>query len=505
MSWQALLTEARDSYTIVVVLGAVIAAAVLKSLASEDHKRHQILGALAIFHVLLVPVAAVLRSGGGEAYQAVRLVCLWFGSVAFVTQGGAVLFVGVLGSIKLRPPRLVEDLVVAGAAALVMLWVASSVGVHMSGLVATSAVLSAVVGLALQDTLGSLIGGVTLQFDNSIVVGDWVKIGGLTGRVTEIRWRYTAIETRDWETIVIPNNKLIKEQLLVLGRRSGEPEKWRRWISFNVDYRYSPTDVIAKIDEVLQAAPIDQVAQVPAPHALFMGFDDSYARYAARYWLTDLARDDPTDSIVRTRIYFALQRANIPFSIPAQAIFVTETSQERSQAKLLRFDAERMEALRAISLFRDLPEDDLRKLADSLVRAPFSAGETMTRQGAEAHWLYVLTKGEASVNVKTGDASREVGRIKACNFFGEMSLMTGTPRVATVVALTDVECWRLDRDAFREILQRRPQIAEKIAGVLAARQFSLDEARTEIQQTDGLDDAKSDMLQRIRRLFRLGG
>ncbi|MDP1635796.1 MAG: cyclic nucleotide-binding domain-containing protein, partial [Gallionellaceae bacterium] len=60
------------------------------------------------------------------------------------------------------------------------------------------------------------------------------------------------------------------------------------------------------------------------------------------------------------------------------------------------------------------------------------------------------------------------------NFFGEMGMMTGAPRSATVVARTDVECYRLDKEAFKEIMLARPSIAEEVANVLVVRRAQLD-------------------------------
>src|SRR5512138_2481812 len=69
---------------------------------------------------------------------------------------------------------------------------------------------------------------------------------------------------------------------------------------------------------------------------------------------------------------------------------------------------------------------------------PFARGEAMTRQGAEAHWLYMLIAGEGAVRVSKDGVEREVARLHAGSFFGEMSLLTGARRTATVVAVTDV-------------------------------------------------------------------
>jgi CRP-like cAMP-binding protein len=108
-------------------------------------------------------------------------------------------------------------------------------------------------------------------------------------------------------------------------------------------------------------------------------------------------------------------------------------------------------------------------------------GEVMTRQGAEAHWLYILTKGSAEVLLSMPDGlEKRVSILKAGDFFGETSLLTGEPRNATLKALEDVECYRLDRDAFQDILRNRPEIAQHLSELMARRRVELDAARQEL-------------------------
>jgi CRP-like cAMP-binding protein len=348
--------------------------------------------------------------------------------------------------------------------------------------------------------------GLALQMDRSIRVGDWIKVEDVSGKVTEIRWRSTSVETRNWETIVIPNSTLVRNHFLVLGRRRGKPVQWRRWVWFNVDFRFPPSEVIGAVNDAIQAAPIEDVAAEPKPHTVLMDLFESYGRYAVRYWLTDLACDDPADSVIRTRVYFALKRVGIPLSLPAHTIFMTEDSSARQAEKSGEEVERRLHALSRVDFFDHLSDIDRARLGAGLRYAPFSRGEVMTKQGAEAHWLYLVQKGEASVRVRgeTG-LEREVARLRAGNFFGEMSLMTGAPRAATVVALTDVECYRLDKSVFQEVIRERPELAEKVAEILAQRTVGLEEARDDLdaEARRQLAAAKSDLLGSIRRFFGL--
>jgi small-conductance mechanosensitive channel/CRP-like cAMP-binding protein len=505
-----ILQEALDARSLYLAGALVITIALLRALKSEGRKSVRGMVLVYLSHLVLLPVTAALRAGKSSFLPECEFLLLFLGAVSGIQIGSAIAF-DVLGPmIRIRAPRILRD-IVGGFASAVAVFVVLSHFTDTSKLFATSALVTAVIGFSLQDTLGNIMGGISLQLDNTVAIGDWIKIGdpltGSNGRVVDIRWRYTAIETRNWETIIVPNSVLMKGQVTILGRRTDKPLQWRRWVWFNVDYRFAPTQVISIAEQAVRAAPIANVSSDPAPNAVCMDFADSYARYALRYWLTDLAPDDPTDSVVRQRIYFALKRAGITIAIPAVANFATIDDTTRRKAKAEHEHEHRLEALRKVDLFNHLAEEDRVHLADRLVPAPFARNETLTKQGAEAHWLYMITAGEVSVRVTVdGGLEREVARLRDGSFFGEMSLMTGAPRSATVVALTDVECYKLDSHAFREIIQRKPELAEEVAAILAKRRVELEAVK------EGLNDdtkrrrmasAKSDLLDSIRAFFGL--
>src|SRR5256712_9246269 len=236
-------------------------------------------------------------------------------------------------------------------------------GVQLSGIIATSAVVTVVLGLSLQATLGNVLGGIALQLDDSIHVGDWLQLPtGQQGKVKAIRWRHTVVETRNWDTVIVPNASLLNENILILGEREDQPTQHRMWVYFNVDFRYSPEEVINVVEDALQSTPIPNVAAFPPPNCICFDFSrqggESYAYYAVRYWLTDLAADDPTSSAVRVRIYVALKRAGIPLAVPGQALWVSVDDPEHRERKLQRELENRVAALEQIEMFkRLLPED----------------------------------------------------------------------------------------------------------------------------------------------------
>ena len=175
----------------------------------------------------------------------------------------------------------------------------------------------------------------------------------------------------------------------------------------NVDPHAAPTTVIATIEGALRGEPIPGVDSEPAPDCVLVDFGDSWARYAVRYWLTDILRTDRTDSAVRTRLWFALKREGVVLSIPAHSVLLTSEDEEHRQR--LRADdmARKRTALTRVSILSPLTEEERLDLAGHLLHAPFAAGELILVQGTAVHHLYILTKGEAEVNVSVeGGPSR---------------------------------------------------------------------------------------------------
>lgn len=419
-----------------------------------------------LMHALQFISAAAILHEAGLIGAGIAVIRLW----------GLLVFRIVLPRMRIAPPRIAEDIfVIIGYIAwgLVRLRYA---GLDLGSIVATSAMITAVVAFSMQDTLGNILGGLALQLDNSIEIGDWIKVDDISGRVVDIRWRSTLVETRNWETVVFPNSQLMKNKFLVLGRRIDQPVQWRRWVWFNVGLDISPTRVISIVEEAIQQTSIANVAKDPLPNCVLMDMDNKgYARYAMRYWLTDLTPDDPTDASIRWHIMTALQRVGIKLAMEERSIHLTKENEKHDEVVRNREVLLRMKTLRRVELFAQMTDDELRALAERLRYALFAKGDIISRQGSIAHWLYIIISGEAEVYLETAEGGkRAISNLEKGSFFGEMGMMTGAPRSASVVALTDVECYRLDKEAFREIMLARPGIAEEVTQVLVARRTQLD-------------------------------
>jgi len=428
--------------------------------------------------VLAQLAAGVLHGGGLEAGAATLYnVAFLISGVALIRLSGMLIFRALLPLGGIATPRIAEDLLIILAYFVWIIARLRATGLDPSSILASTAVMTAVLAFAMQDTLGNILGGIAIQMDSSIQLGDWIRVDDVVGRVVDIRWRSTSIETRDWETVVVPNSALMKGRFTVLGRRLGEPMQWRRHVRFAIDLSVPPTRVIPAVEQAVRESEIAHAARTPEPNCVLLNFEDGYGLYDLRYWLTDLRYDDGTDSAVRIHIFTALQRAGWRLAIREYGLHLTEQTEEHRRAVQEREIEHRLTALKPVDLFAQLTSEEMRTIAERLTYSPFAEGEIITRQGNVAHWLYILTAGEADIVIdKAGSERRFINTLGTGSFFGEAGLLTGAPRSATVVARTNVECYRLDKTSFESVLKSRPEIAEHLSHIMASRQGALQAA-----------------------------
>jgi hypothetical protein len=230
----------------------------------------------------------------------------------------------------------------------------------------------------------------------------------------------------------------MKGKFAVLGRRLGEPLQWRRHVLFNVDLASPPTRVIPAIEQAIREAEIAHLARHPQPSCMLLNFEHGYGSYDLRYWLTDLSADDPTDSQVRVHIFAALQRAGMRIAIEEMGIRLTEQTERRRREVFEREIERRLAALKKVSLLAGLTPDELRTVAERLTYSPFAQGEIITRQGNVAHWLYILTAGDADIVIDGDSGTRRfINTLGAGSFFGEAGLLTGagTPNASNAALI----------------------------------------------------------------------
>ncbi len=459
--------------------------------------------------LLLVDVTMLPHGADGSGpflWDLLRFAAELCFALAWIEIGSALLFKLLLPSAGINTPPILFDALAGFVYLAMLLLLLAANGVNLSGIVATSAVLTGIIGFSMQDTLGNLVGGISLQAERTITVGDWVRVGTIEGVVREARWRQTSIETREANVVVIPNTMLAKSIVTVLGRRHGHSRLLLANVSFAVDARIAPASVLDAVSRAVSTADIPDVAS-PRPYCLLSSFEHGTATYSLYFWTSNVSRLPRITSDMRHRAFVALQRAGIELSAVEQTIQL-RSSARANRGELAADELERrIASIESVTLFDVLTDGERQDLARLLKMAPFRDGESISEQGEVADYLYILTSGRARVTVtsRNGPAS-VVATLGAGDVFGEMGMMTGQLRTATVRAITDVMCYRLDKASFGSILERRPEVAEAIARLLVERKQELDGVVRGLDEADTSAEPghrQGELLQRIRKFFLL--
>lgn len=375
---------------------------------------------------------------------------------------------------------------------LLMLRVAN---VDLSSLVVSSAIISAVVGLSLQDTLGNLAAGLALQAQRPFEIGDWIQVDGHQhiGEVTEINWRATKMITLDRVEVTVPNGTMAKNSIL---NYSKPTRVVRRNIYVMVPYHIPPRRVHEVILQTLASTP--DILSDPAPSVITNKFtENGLIEYWVRIFTTAFDRRDIVDGRARDRIWYALERAKLDYPYPTSKIQLQKLEKLENQ---LNRDSEIEHIsryLNEVHFLKSLNKMEMRKLASHIHKRVYSPGETIIKEGDRGAEFFIVCKGDVMVTVR----EQEVSRMRAGSFFGEMSLLTGEPRSASVTAIGEVELLVVDHELFREILKSNPSLCQEMSKILAKRQMELEQLKEIWEQEAELEDRSTQILAKIREFF----
>jgi len=362
-----------------------------------------------------------------------------------------------------RAPAIVQDTLViaAGLGTGLVLFHVSSFN-FLTG----SAIVAAVVGFALQDTLGNAFAGIALQIERPFRVGHWIVVGDWVGVVTEVTWRATRIRTKAGNVVSIPNSVMANQAIT---NYSEPTAPTRLQLEVGADYGVPPNDVR---DALLSAArTANFVLASPAPDVILADFGASAIVYRVRFWVQDFSRDDTAKDAVRTRVYYEFRRRGIEIPWPIQIQY--ERHEASPDSPRNRERATR--AIAAVPVLARLPDDAHAALAASAREVLFADGEVIVREQTPGASMFVVLSGRVAITI--GAERKEVATTEAGGYFGEMSLLTGEPRTATVVARGDCALLELQADAFRSYIQAKPEVIDELALAAAHRRKELDDAR----------------------------
>lgn len=386
---------------------------------------------------------------------------------------------------NVNAPVLLREIVSIFLFLILIAWAASFIfDTKVTAFLAGGTVLAAVLGLALQETLGNLFAGIALHLEDSFEVGDVIRSGEHIGVVEAVRWRGTRLRTFTNNIVIVPNSLLARAHLEVFPRTNLNA----RVLQIGIDYNVPPALALSVLTQA--ASNVEGVANVVPAFARVGGFGDSSVVYEIKYHMNDYSQRDRIDADIRKAVWYALRRNGIPIPFPIR----THVRYEPPAARLQPQSVEIAERLAQIDILSPLPQDALEAIAAATRVHTFAKGETILRHGTAGNSMFVVHDG--GVSVRVSDA--EIARLGDGDVFGEMALLTGENRAADVVALTDVVVIEIAKEALQPVLRDHPELAAAISAKVMERRDSLDSLRAASNEEE-----QQTVLSRIRAWFSL--
>ena len=393
--------------------------------------------------------------------------------------------------VSVRYPSIVQDAIVIAGFIIIAVILAPN------ELLTPSAVGALVVGLALQDTLGNLFSGLALQIEKPILVGNWVKVGETEGIVREVTWRATKIRTKAGHLCVVPNTVIARDTIINYSHPS---PVIRREVTIGFGYEAPPNKVKQCVIDTL--ADVPDVLRKPAPTLILEKYNDFSVDYRIRFWIKDFSRCERILDGFTSLLYYTMKREGLTIPFPIQNLYLHQ-EQDNKDLDNLKLRNKKFFVDR-VDLFADLEEEDRAKIAECLEAVTFAKAEAIIRQGDSGASMFFIRKGEVKVQLENRGEARELARLGPGDYFGEMALLTGESRTATVRAIDDTETFELRKGPFSEVLLSNTAIASTIAETVSNRKAVRDSSLSQFADvTDEPQAVQASMLRRIQTFFSL--
>jgi small-conductance mechanosensitive channel/CRP-like cAMP-binding protein len=392
--------------------------------------------------------------------------------------------------------------VVGGIIFLIVLLLVLSYGYHaetqLKGLLAGSGVVAIIVGFAGQNLFAGIIGGISIQINRPYKVGDWLQVGERFAEVREINWRSTRLCTNDDIYLDIPNNEMVSHQIVNLHYPT---EIHAMRIRVGIDYNVPPNRIKDALGRAAQSA--KNVVPDPPVKVFLVDFADHAVIYEIKYYMGNHSRINETNDSVRTNVWYELKRQGITIPFPIRTLRV----ERKMPGPIQEEYQEARGILRSEALFECLSDEQIESLVQQSQVSHFGRGERVIREGAEGDSMFVLLSGTAEVSISKNGTSISVATLKAPDCFGEMSLLTGEHRTATVRAQTDCQVMEIGKPVMAELLRASPDCLERLSELLAKRKMEteglLKEAVSHGQTARKEREYSATFLHRLRTFFEL--
>jgi potassium-dependent mechanosensitive channel len=333
---------------------------------------------------------------------------------------------------------------------------------QITGLLATSGILAMIIGLAVQLNISNIFSGIALNLERPFRVGDWVQIKEYPeGQVIDMTWRSTRIKTRNNILLCVPNS-LAAESTVLNFSQPNSP--YRLNVKVFIDASHSPERVRKILLDACYTS--EGILTEPAPAVLFPEINEGIACYLIACSLSDYSKRPVINHALWLKIWINLNQAGIYPAIQKQHVFW-----QSELPKKTGVIENPLQLINVIDIFTPLSPLMKQQLISTLTTHSLAANKIVVAQGQSGDSLFIIAEGVVSVLV-TADKGQEieVARLGAGSFFGEMALLTGEDRSATIRTLTDSTLFEITKTDFAPFIAKAPEISTVISKILVQRQ-----------------------------------
>ena len=310
-----------------------------------------------------------------------------------------------------------------------------------------------------------------------------------------IGWQTTHIKTFDDELIIIPNLDVAKA---VVKNHSRPTIRHAMKIEIGTEYDAAPGLVRETLLSLCRQEP--RVLADPAPQIRVASYGDFAITYQMRFFYEDFGVSPALRADMMNKVWYALRRAGVKIPFPIRDVQHRHIERKHEAEECAKLRAQALTRLGKVPILSPLPAESLSLISEKLSVERFGDGEIVVHQGDEGDTLYLIHEGACDVEVKSGSQpAAVVATLSPPAFFGEMSLLTGEPRSATVRARGDATVLAIGKAIFGEILAAHPEVSVKLAEALAARQAHTEGVVGKMREEE--ERRASRLLVRIKTFF----